>query len=135
VVEEWKPQDRTYTVLDIVPDTKYSQASGGSTVLGINNCGFFVADSRTKEKMVASRRFEYRSDQLRGLSNSPFSFQYDGDKLKFRVGATTQDGHLALATADGDIRYYNAKALEGSARATGVDVKVRSLVLTYAQPF
>jgi hypothetical protein len=43
-------------VFDLVSETKTAQADGSSTVVALNNCGFFVMDDRTKDKVVNSRK-------------------------------------------------------------------------------
>jgi hypothetical protein len=44
-------------VFDLVPETKLAQASGSHTVVALNNCGFFVMDERTPEKVISSRKY------------------------------------------------------------------------------
>lgn len=104
VVEEWKTPTGELRIFDLIPETKNSQRTNAPTVIGLNNCGFFVMDDRTKEKVITGR-----------------NFQYSGDRLSFRAGATTADGHFALGTAQGDIRLYNSSQLASTPSRSAFD--------------
>jgi len=94
VVEEWNLQD--HKLQELLPDEKYAQTTQTPTLLGLNNAGVFTIDSRTPEKLVRSKCFQYTS----------------GAKLK--CGATTSAGHLAVGTAKGEIKLFNYKRLQAS---------------------
>jgi len=91
VIEEWATEG--LATAKILPETKDSQVQGRETFLGINNAGFFVMDSRAKDKVV--RAFQYKN----------------ASTTHFSCAATTQDGHMAVGTKMGEVRLFNQSSL------------------------
>jgi len=91
VMEEWSTEGLHTS--KILPETKDAQVQGKETFLGINNAGFFVMDSRAKEKVV--RAFQYK----------------DAKTTAFTCAATTEDGHMAVGTKLGEVRLFNQSSL------------------------
>ncbi|KAH8554864.1 vacuolar import and degradation protein [Umbelopsis sp. PMI_123] len=89
VVEEWKAHD--YVALDYIsPETKYAQMTNTQTLVGISHNALYRIDPRLAgNKLVDSQFKQYIS------------------KNDFSVVATTQKGHVAVASNKGDIRLFN----------------------------
>ena len=90
VVEEWGVQPDV-AVTSLVPSAKYSQMTGESTLIGLNDNSLFRLDPRLsgRHKRVDAETKSYVV------------------KNRFSCGATTGKGELAVASAKGDIRLFN----------------------------
>lgn len=74
----------------MIPDSKYAQASGQQTLIGINSNSLFRIDPRQNgSKIVTSESKQYVT------------------KNEFKCATTTGKGELAVASEKGDIRLYN----------------------------
>jgi len=90
VVEEWKIHD-DISVSQIAPDSKFAQTTGTQTLVGTSHNGIFRIDPRlSKNKLVDSEFKQYAT------------------KAAFSGDATTQAGHLAVASEKGDIRLFDS---------------------------
>ncbi|KAF2000537.1 VID27-domain-containing protein [Amniculicola lignicola CBS 123094] len=98
VVDEWKVHD-DIPVKVFAPEHKYAQMSGEQTFLGLSSNALYRIDPRLSGNKLVE-------DQLK---------QY-ATKNAFSAAATTQKGHIAVASEKGDIRLFdrlgiNAKTL------------------------
>ncbi|KAF2743921.1 vacuolar import and degradation protein [Sporormia fimetaria CBS 119925] len=98
VVDEWKVHD-DIPVKIFAPENKFAQMSGEQTFLGLSGNALYRVDPRLSGNKLVD-------DQLK---------QYV-TKNAFSAAATTQKGHIAVASEKGDIRLFdrlgiNAKTL------------------------
>ncbi|KAF1945755.1 VID27-domain-containing protein [Clathrospora elynae] len=98
VVDEWKVHD-DIPVKVFAPENKFAQMSGEQTFLGLSDNALFRIDPRLAGNKLVD-------DQLK---------QY-ATKNAFSAAATTEKGHIAVASEKGDIRLFdrlgiNAKTL------------------------
>ncbi|KAF2876714.1 VID27 cytoplasmic protein-domain-containing protein [Massariosphaeria phaeospora] len=98
VVDEWKVHD-DIPVKVFAPEKKFAQMSGEQTFLGLSSNALFRVDPRLSGNKLVD-------DQLK---------QY-ATKNAFSAAATTEKGHIAVASEKGDIRLFdrlgiNAKTL------------------------
>ncbi|ODQ68384.1 VID27-domain-containing protein [Nadsonia fulvescens var. elongata DSM 6958] len=89
IVDEWKVSEDV-KVRQINPADKFAQMTGEQTFLGISSNGLFRIDPRLSgDKIVTSEMKTY------AINND------------FSALATTESGHIALASNKGDIRLYD----------------------------
>ncbi|OAL52005.1 vacuolar import and degradation protein-like protein [Pyrenochaeta sp. DS3sAY3a] len=98
VVDEWKVHD-DIAVKVFAPENKFAQMSGEQTFLGLSGNALYRVDPRLAGNKLVD-------DQLK---------QY-ATKNAFSAAATTEKGHIAVASEKGDIRLFdrlgiNAKTL------------------------
>lgn len=98
VVDEWKVHD-DIPVKVFAPENKFAQMSGEQTFLGLSGNALYRVDPRLAGNKLVD-------DQLK---------QY-ATKNAFSAAATTEKGHIAVASEKGDIRLFdrlgiNAKTL------------------------
>ncbi|KAJ4992221.1 Vacuolar import and degradation protein 27 [Stagonosporopsis vannaccii] len=98
VVDEWKVHD-DIPVKVFAPESKFAQMSGEQTFLGLSGNALYRVDPRLSGNKLVD-------DQLK---------QY-ATKNAFSAAATTEKGHIAVASEKGDIRLFdrlgiNAKTL------------------------
>lgn len=98
VVDEWKVHD-DIPVNVFAPESKFAQMSGEQTFLGLSGNALYRVDPRLNGNKLVD-------DQLK---------QY-ATKNAFSAAATTEKGHIAVASEKGDIRLFdrlgiNAKTL------------------------
>ncbi|KAL1609436.1 Vacuolar import and degradation protein 27 [Nothophoma quercina] len=98
VVDEWKVHD-DIPVKVFAPESKFAQMSGEQTFLGLSGNALYRVDPRLNGNKLVD-------DQLK---------QY-ATKNAFSAAATTEKGHIAVASEKGDIRLFdrlgiNAKTL------------------------
>ncbi|KAI4611939.1 uncharacterized protein J4E88_010654 [Alternaria novae-zelandiae] len=98
VVDEWKVHD-DIPVKVFAPENKFAQMSGEQTFLGLSDNALYRVDPRLAGNKLVD-------DQLK---------QY-ATKNAFSAAATTEKGHIAVASEKGDIRLFdrlgiNAKTL------------------------
>ncbi|KAI8938769.1 hypothetical protein NX059_004635 [Plenodomus lindquistii] len=98
VVDEWKVHD-DIPVKVFAPENKFAQMSGEQTFLGLSGNALYRVDPRLNGNKLVD-------DQLK---------QY-ATKNAFSAAATTEKGHIAVASEKGDIRLFdrlgiNAKTL------------------------
>ncbi|KAH7410006.1 VID27 cytoplasmic protein-domain-containing protein [Phaeosphaeria sp. MPI-PUGE-AT-0046c] len=98
VVDEWKIHD-DIPVKVFAPENKFAQMSGEQTFLGLSGNALYRVDPRLSGNKLVD-------DQLK---------QY-ATKNAFSAAATTEKGHIAVASEKGDIRLFdrlgiNAKTL------------------------
>ncbi|KAF2853936.1 vacuolar import and degradation protein-like protein [Plenodomus tracheiphilus IPT5] len=98
VVDEWKVHD-DIPVKVFAPENKFAQMSGEQTFLGLSGNALYRVDPRLNGNKLVD-------DQLK---------QY-ATKNEFSAAATTEKGHIAVASEKGDIRLFdrlgiNAKTL------------------------
>jgi hypothetical protein len=90
VVEEWKVHEHV-SVEHVAPDNKFAQTTREQTVVGISHNALFRIDPRVSgTKLVDSQYKQYVS------------------KNAFSGVTTTASGKLAVASAKGDIRLFDA---------------------------
>ncbi|KAF1963624.1 VID27-domain-containing protein [Byssothecium circinans] len=98
VVDEWKVHD-DIPVKVFAPENKFAQMSGEQTFLGLSGNALYRVDPRLSgNKLVDDQYKQYAT------------------KNAFSAAATTEKGHIAVASEKGDIRLYdrlgiNAKTL------------------------
>ncbi|KAF2640407.1 vacuolar import and degradation protein-like protein [Massarina eburnea CBS 473.64] len=98
VVDEWKVHD-DIPVKVFAPESKFAQMSGEQTFLGLSGNSLYRVDPRLSgNKLVDDQYKQYAT------------------KNAFSAAATTEKGHIAVASDKGDIRLYdrlgiNAKTL------------------------
>jgi len=91
IVEEWKT-GTGYPVKDIFPETKTAQVQPVQTLIALHSQGLFKVDPRLpSEKQVASQKVSYSA----------------GTQPQLQCGVTTGEGHLAIGSAKGQIRFFN----------------------------
>lgn len=89
VVEEWRVGEGT-PVNSLVPDSKYAQMTSAPTLIGLNAKSIYRLDTRLPgDKRVQGSGKTYAT------------------KNDFSCGATTGAGHLAVASAKGEIRLFS----------------------------
>ncbi|KAG8900651.1 hypothetical protein FRB99_005830 [Tulasnella sp. 403] len=89
VVEEWKVHD-DIPVTQMAPDSKFAQTTHQQTLVGTSHNALFRIDPRLSgQKMVDAEYKQYAT------------------KAAFSSVATTAGGHLAVASAKGDIRMFD----------------------------
>lgn len=89
VVDEWEISD-THKVKAFAPSQKFAQMSDEQTLIGASDNGLFRIDPRLSgQKLVDSQLKSYAT------------------KVNFGTLATTEKGHIAVASANGDIRLYD----------------------------
>ncbi|KAG8865237.1 hypothetical protein FRB96_000127 [Tulasnella sp. 330] len=89
VVEEWKVHD-DIPVSHIAPDSKFAQGTAQQTFVGTSSNGLFRIDPRISGNKLVGDQFK----------------QYV-TKAAFSGVATTEAGHLAVASEKGDIRLFD----------------------------
>jgi len=90
VVEEWNVHDDVPVSL-IVPESKFAQGTGTKTLVGASRNGLFRIDPRLPgSKLVDSQFKQYQT------------------KADFSGLATTEAGHIAVASEKGDIRLFDS---------------------------
>ncbi|KAG9040208.1 hypothetical protein FRB95_000137 [Tulasnella sp. JGI-2019a] len=89
VVEEWKVHD-DIPVTHIAPDSKFAQATAQQTLVGASSNGLFRIDPRVSGTKLVGDQFK----------------QYV-TKAAFSGVATTEAGHIAVASEKGDIRLFD----------------------------
>lgn len=90
VVEEWKVHDDV-PVAHITPDSKFAQETARQTLIGASSKGLFRIDPRMSGNKLVDGEFK----------------QYV-TKAAFSGLATTEAGHLAVASEKGDIRLFDS---------------------------
>ncbi|PVI07487.1 VID27-domain-containing protein [Periconia macrospinosa] len=98
VVDEWKVHD-DIPVKVFAPENKFAQMSGEQTFLGLSGNALYRVDPRLSGNKLVDEQYK----------------QY-ATKNAFSAAATTEKGHIAVASEKGDIRLYdrlgiNAKTL------------------------
>lgn len=89
VVEEWNVSD-AHNVRAFAPTSKFAQSTDEQTIVGASDNGIFKIDPRLSgTKLVEGQLKKYASN------------------MKFSALATTEQGHLAVANASGEIRLYD----------------------------
>ncbi|KAK9466866.1 VID27 cytoplasmic protein-domain-containing protein [Lipomyces arxii] len=89
IVDEWKIHEDV-PITSFTPSKKFSQMTSEPTFVGISDNSLFRVDPRLSgDKLVASEHQSYAT------------------KAAFSAVATTDMGHLAVASAKGDIRLYD----------------------------
>lgn len=89
VVDEWKVHD-DIPVTSFAPETKFSQMTSAQSFLGISRNALYRVDPRLAgNKLVEANLKQYTS------------------KNDFSVAATTEKGHIAVASNKGDVRLFD----------------------------
>ncbi|KAI9800250.1 MAG: hypothetical protein M1825_004234 [Sarcosagium campestre] len=89
VVDEWKVHD-DIPVTSFAPENKFAQMTGEQTFLGLSRNALYRIDPRLDgNKLVDSELKQYVS------------------KNEFSAAATTEKGHIAVASNKGDIRMFD----------------------------
>lgn len=89
VVDEWEVSD-THKVRAFAPSSKFAQSTDEQTLLGASDNGVFRIDPRLQgTKLVDSQLKSYAT------------------KVKFSALASTDKGHIAVASQKGEIRLYD----------------------------
>ncbi|KAI1620759.1 VID27 cytoplasmic protein-domain-containing protein [Exophiala viscosa] len=89
VVDEWKVHD-DIPVTNFVPETKFAQQTAAQTFIGHSKNALFRIDPRVAgNKLVEDQLKQYVS------------------KNDFSAAATTEKGHLAVASNKGDVRLFD----------------------------
>lgn len=89
IVEEWSMPGTT-GVLNLVADSKYSHLTDNKTMIGLSKEAMFRIDPRLSGSKIVDSEFK----------------QYSKGN-NFTAAATTTNGSLAVAGADGDIKLLN----------------------------
>jgi hypothetical protein len=89
IVDEWKVHD-DIPINSFVPSSKFSQMTGEQTFIGMSNNALYRVDPRLAgNKLVDAELKQYTV------------------KNDFSAAATTEKGHIAVASNKGDIRLYD----------------------------
>lgn len=91
IVEDWnlRKDGIDIPVRNFAPNSKYAELTGDQTFLGLSNQSLFKVDPRIRDKIVDSQFKQYKT------------------KTGFTQMATTGDGYIAAATANGEIKLYD----------------------------
>ena len=94
IVDEWKVHD-DIPVNIFAPESKFAQATGEQTFLGLSHNALYRIDPRLAgDKLVDSELKQYTS------------------KNDFSAAATTQQGYIAVASNKGDIRMFDRLGIQ-----------------------
>ena len=89
IVDEWKIHD-DIPITNFAPESKFAQQTGTQTFIGHNKNALFKIDPRVAgDKLVEEQLKQYAS------------------KNEFTTAATTEKGHIAVASSKGDVRLFD----------------------------
>lgn len=110
VIQEWESSDSNPLMRNIAPVTKYAQATGEESMLGLNNNSIFQMDFRDK--------------------NITKNQTYSTRGLHFTSIATTLTGEVVVGDSSGDLRMYSDISKRAKTNLPGLGDLTRGIDVT-----